>query len=174
MKVDDGEPCIVRTNGGEVSAHHVVLATHFPFPDRGLYFARVHAERSYCVAAPLEGEPPEGMFISASSPTRSIRFHPEAGRELLIVGGEGHPVGRGGPTGPRYDRARELRPRAFRLRPGHSPLVGAGQLRGGRRAARRKADAALAAHLGGHRLPQVGACDGRGGRAADHRRDRRP
>ena len=104
LKVDDGEPCVVRTSGGEVRARHVVLATHFPFPDRGLYFARVHAERSYCVAAPLEGEPPEGMFISASSPTRSIRFHPEAGRELVIVGGEGHPVGRGGPTGPRYDR----------------------------------------------------------------------
>ncbi|MBN1529634.1 MAG: FAD-binding oxidoreductase, partial [Thermoleophilaceae bacterium] len=103
VRAEDGDPCVVRTTGGEVTARHVVLATHFPFPDRGLYFARVHAERSYCVAAPLEGEAPAGMFISASSPTRSIRFHPEAGRELLIVGGEGHPVGRGGPESPRYE-----------------------------------------------------------------------
>jgi glycine/D-amino acid oxidase-like deaminating enzyme/nitrite reductase/ring-hydroxylating ferredoxin subunit len=103
LKARDGDPCVVETTGGEITAGHVVLATHFPFPDRALYFARVHAERSYCVAAPLAGEAPEGMFISASSPTRSIRFHPEAGRELVIVGGEGHAVGRGGPTSPRYD-----------------------------------------------------------------------
>jgi glycine/D-amino acid oxidase-like deaminating enzyme/nitrite reductase/ring-hydroxylating ferredoxin subunit len=103
LKTHDGDPCVVRTTGGEIEARHVVLATHFPFPDRGLYFARVHAERSYCIAAPVEGDPPEGMFISATSPVRSIRFHPEAGRELLILGGEGHGVGRGGPTAPRYE-----------------------------------------------------------------------
>ena len=80
------------------------------------------------------------MFISASSPTRSIRFHPEAGRELVLVGGEGHPVGRGGPTGP-ATTAWRASSRALRLRPGHPPLVGAGQLCGRRRAARRKADA---------------------------------
>jgi Rieske Fe-S protein len=79
-----------------------VIATHFPFPDRALYFARMHAERSYCIAAPLPGPPPEGMFISASSPTRSIRSHPVEDRELLIVGGEGHKVGQGGPTSRRY------------------------------------------------------------------------
>jgi Rieske Fe-S protein len=79
-----------------------VIAGHFPFPDRGLFFARVHAERSYCVAAPVTGDPPEGMFISASSPTRSLRFHPVGGSELVIVGGEGHKVGQGGPTSPRY------------------------------------------------------------------------
>ena len=89
-------------------ADHVVVATHFPFPDRGLFFARVHAERSYCVAAPLTGPPPEGMFISASSPTRSLRFHPVAGQEVVIVGGEGHKVGQGGPTSPRYEALEEF------------------------------------------------------------------
>jgi Rieske Fe-S protein len=85
-----------------------VVATHFPFPDRGLFFARVHAERSYCVAAPLTGPAPEGMFISASSPTRSVRFHPAGERELVIVGGEGHKVGQGGPTSPRYEALEEF------------------------------------------------------------------
>ena len=98
----EGAPCRVETTGGHVTADHVVIAGHFPFPDRGLFFARVHAERSYCVAAPVTGDPPEGMFISASSPTRSLRFHPVAGQELVIVGGEGHKVGQGGPTSPRY------------------------------------------------------------------------
>jgi hypothetical protein len=93
-----------------------VVATHFPFPDRGLFFARVHAERSYCVAAPFRGEPPEGMFISASSPTRSIRFHPVGGRELLIVGGESHKVGQGGRTSPRYLALEEFARRHFGVR----------------------------------------------------------
>jgi glycine/D-amino acid oxidase-like deaminating enzyme/nitrite reductase/ring-hydroxylating ferredoxin subunit len=101
-KVRDGEPCRVETTGGTVTAGHVVLATHFPFPDRGLFFARVHAERSYCIAGLPAEAPPDGMFISASSPTRSIRCHPVEGEELLIVGGEGHKVGQGGPTSPRY------------------------------------------------------------------------
>jgi Rieske Fe-S protein len=77
-------------------------------PDRGLFFARVHAERSYCIAAPLAGEPSPGMYISASSPTRSIRFHPLDGRELLILGGEGHKVGQGGATGPHYAALEEF------------------------------------------------------------------
>jgi Rieske Fe-S protein len=64
----------------------------------------MHAERSYCLAARIEGPPPNGMFISASSPTRSIRSHPAAGEELLIVGGEGHKVGQGGDHAVRYRR----------------------------------------------------------------------
>ena len=72
----DGEPRRVETTGGTVTADQVIVATHFPVPDRGLFFARVHAERSYCIAAPFAGEPSPGMYISASSPTRSIRFHP--------------------------------------------------------------------------------------------------
>jgi glycine/D-amino acid oxidase-like deaminating enzyme/nitrite reductase/ring-hydroxylating ferredoxin subunit len=103
----DGKPCRVETTGGSITADHVVVATHFPFPDRALFFARVHAERSYCVAAPV-AEPPEGMFISASSPTRSIRTHPDADGELLIVGGEGHKVGQGGLTTPRYEALEEF------------------------------------------------------------------
>jgi glycine/D-amino acid oxidase-like deaminating enzyme/nitrite reductase/ring-hydroxylating ferredoxin subunit len=102
LKVRDGLPCRVETESGTITADHVVVATHFPFPDRALYFARMHPERSYCVAGRLEGPPPDGMFISCSAPTRSIRSHPFAEEELLIIGGEGHKVGQGGRTAPRY------------------------------------------------------------------------
>src|SRR5581483_5330027 len=45
---------------------------------------------SYCVAVRLAaGTLPQGMSISAGSPTRSIRTT----GDLLIVGGEGHPSG---------------------------------------------------------------------------------
>jgi Rieske Fe-S protein len=40
------------------------------------------------------------MFLSADSPTRSLRSHPlHDGGELLIVGGEGHKVGQGDEAG---------------------------------------------------------------------------
>jgi glycine/D-amino acid oxidase-like deaminating enzyme/nitrite reductase/ring-hydroxylating ferredoxin subunit len=100
--VHDGEPCEVRTPRATLRADRVVVATHFPFLDRGLYFARMHPERSYSIAVSLAAPAPTGMFISAGSPTRSLRSHPVDGRELLIVGGEGHKVGQGGDTRERY------------------------------------------------------------------------
>jgi len=72
-----------------------------------------HPERSYAIAVRLDGSPPEGMFISASSPTRSLRAHPVADGELLLVGGEGHKVGQGGPTEPRYRKLEEFARRHF-------------------------------------------------------------
>ncbi len=41
------------------------------------------------------------MYLSADSPTRSLRYAPTPDGDLLIVGGNGHTVGRGGATQPR-------------------------------------------------------------------------
>jgi glycine/D-amino acid oxidase-like deaminating enzyme/nitrite reductase/ring-hydroxylating ferredoxin subunit len=101
VQVDGG---VVATPGGTVTAEHVVVATHYPFLDRSLAFARVHPQRSYAIACRIAGAPPEGMFISAGSPTRSVRAVPVAGEELLLVGGEGHRTGTGGDTSARYAR----------------------------------------------------------------------
>lgn len=102
--VSDGKPCRVDTTGHSLTAEHVVLATHFPFLDRGLYFARMHPERSYALGLRVRGDTPQGMYLSAGQPTRSIRSHPVDGGELLIVGGEGHKTGQGGDTAERYRR----------------------------------------------------------------------
>lgn len=90
----------VETDGGAVTAEHVVLATGVPFLDRGLYFARVTPQRSYAVAFRVPGAVPRDMYLSADSPIRSLRTarhgatgQPEAS-ELLLVGGNGHVVGR--------------------------------------------------------------------------------
>lgn len=98
----DGKPCRVKTTGPDLTAGHVVVATHFPFLDRGLYFARMHPERSYALGLRVRGEAPQGMYISAGQPTRSIRSHPLEDGDLLIVGGEGHKTGQGGDTAKRY------------------------------------------------------------------------
>ena len=107
-QVDSGTPCLVRVPGGMVKAETVVVATHYPFLDRSLAFARVHAQRSYALLCRVRQPPPAGMFLSASSPTRSIRSVPLDGDELLLVGGQGHKTGTGGDTRKRYGALREF------------------------------------------------------------------
>jgi len=105
LDVAEGEPCVVRTDRGQIRARDVVVATHMPFLDRGAFFARAHAYRSYVVAAEIEpGSAPQGMYISAGRPTRSIRTAEEDGGLLLLVGGEGHRTGREQATEERYAR----------------------------------------------------------------------
>ena len=102
-EVDNYEGPTAKTAGGRVKAGHIVVATHYPFLDRTLAFARVHPQRSYALACRIAGEPPEGMFISGDGPTRSVRAAPAGGEELLLVGGEGHRPGTGGDTRERYE-----------------------------------------------------------------------
>jgi glycine/D-amino acid oxidase-like deaminating enzyme/nitrite reductase/ring-hydroxylating ferredoxin subunit len=104
VEVDTDERCVVKTPGGRVTAGRVVVATHYPFLDRSLAFARVHPQRSYALLCRIAGPSPEGMFISAGSPTRSVRGVPLEGDDLLLVGGEGHRTGTGGDTEERYAR----------------------------------------------------------------------
>lgn len=99
--INEGDPIVVETIGGEVRANHVVLATHYPFLDRALLFPRVHPKRSYVVAGPAN-RLPEGMFISSTEPTRSVRTIPNGDRTLLLVSGEGHSVGQDYETEDRY------------------------------------------------------------------------
>lgn len=84
----------VETDHGVIRAEHVVMATHYPFTDRGFFFARVRASRSYVVAGPVDpARAPQGMYINSSSPVRSIRTIPDGDRLLLAVAGNSHPVG---------------------------------------------------------------------------------
>ena len=98
--VDHGSPCRVRTTAGTITAGQVVVATHYPFLDRGLFFARLKAQRSYCVAARVRGDVPHGMSISAGSPTRSVRSY----GQHVVVGGEGHQTGSAEAEPERFER----------------------------------------------------------------------
>jgi hypothetical protein len=75
-----------------------VLATGMPIFDRGGFFARLMPNRSYCTAFEVPGAVTRPMFISAGSPTRSVRYAPVGDGERLIVGGASHVVGRKSPT----------------------------------------------------------------------------
>jgi glycine/D-amino acid oxidase-like deaminating enzyme/nitrite reductase/ring-hydroxylating ferredoxin subunit len=94
----DGDTRVVATDHGEVRGDAVVVATHLPINEMGAYFARTVPWRSYALAVMVEGDRPREMYISADSPTRSLRT---AG-EHLIVGGEGHKVGEAHDTAEHY------------------------------------------------------------------------
>ncbi|HVL81623.1 MAG TPA: FAD-dependent oxidoreductase [Actinomycetota bacterium] len=101
LDVDEGEPCELTTTRGTVRAGHVVVATHIPFLDRTLLFARVMPERSYAMTV-RAASIPDGMYLSAASPSRSLRPLTVDGERLLVVGGEGHKVGHETETRERY------------------------------------------------------------------------
>ncbi|MBF6465825.1 FAD-dependent oxidoreductase [Nocardia beijingensis] len=89
---------VVSTEHGDLGARRVVLATGTPILDRGGFFARLTPQRSYLTAFSLDRPAPRDMYISAGSPTRSLRRAQGPDGELLLVGGNGHVVGRGGST----------------------------------------------------------------------------
>jgi glycine/D-amino acid oxidase-like deaminating enzyme/nitrite reductase/ring-hydroxylating ferredoxin subunit len=116
--VDAGSPCRVRTDAGPaVTTGSVVVATHLPFLDRGLYFARCHPERSYVVAAPYEGgDAARAMYLSTESPAHSIRTHQLGSGTWLLVGGESHKTGQGD-AAERYERLERWMLGRFGVRP---------------------------------------------------------
>jgi glycine/D-amino acid oxidase-like deaminating enzyme/nitrite reductase/ring-hydroxylating ferredoxin subunit len=102
--VNSGEPCVVETERGNIRAAAVVVATHMPFMDRGLFFAKAHPHRSYAVAAPIDpAKAPNGMFINAGTPTRSVRTIRDGARLLIQAGGQGHKPGLAGDEPERYE-----------------------------------------------------------------------
>ncbi|HUR74285.1 MAG TPA: FAD-dependent oxidoreductase [Sporichthya sp.] len=92
-------PYRARTDTAEIAARHVVVAAHYPMFDRGLYFARLEAKRSYCVAGPLTGDVPQTLAITVGSPTRSFT----AVDGLAVLGGEGHAAGARGVGPERFE-----------------------------------------------------------------------
>lgn len=92
--VEEGEPTRANVREGvDIVCRDLVSAAHFPVFESGWFFARLHAGSSYVLAARVPGELPAGMYISADSPTRSVRTVEYGGERLLLVGGESHKTG---------------------------------------------------------------------------------
>ncbi|WP_258951559.1 FAD-dependent oxidoreductase [Lentzea californiensis] len=79
----------VSTDDGHVTADKIVIATHYPTLDRGLYFARLELTRAYCIAARVNA-PTQALAISTGSPSWSISAH----EDKLIIAGQSHQTGK--------------------------------------------------------------------------------
>ena len=100
--VKRAEGHMLTTPEGQVKAENIIFACHFPFVNiPGLYFARMHQERSYVLA--LENAPlPNGMYIGAEKNSYSFRSF----GSCLLLGGEGHRCGENDEAS-RYQRLRK-------------------------------------------------------------------
>jgi len=100
---DDNKATVLTRNGHRVTGNGILCCSHFPFYEStGFYFTRLYAERSYVLAAKTKIEYPGGMYLNIDKPSRSIRYTPVEGENLLILGGEGHKSGQGKDTMEHY------------------------------------------------------------------------
>lgn len=97
INIEEGTTCnVITVNGKKVSAPNVIIATHYPFYDGyGMYFTRLYPERSYVLGIKIKGQFPEGMFITAEDPGRSLRQQEFDDTKIVLVGGEHHKTGQG-------------------------------------------------------------------------------
>lgn len=103
------EPKAITTNGHTIASKHCIVSTHFPINDKtGLYFTRLHSERSYCLAVKPSSPLPDGMSLNIEPGGTSLRTatSPE-GDPLLLIGGAGHPAGKN--EGSQFQSYEELR-----------------------------------------------------------------
>lgn len=108
LEIDGKGPVYLKTDRGMVKAHDVIQATHYPIHDKpGMLFYRLHQSRAYILGTHIEEAFPEGMFINAEQPARSLRSQPEGDSELVLVAGEGHRTGEGGNTKDHYRHLEE-------------------------------------------------------------------
>ena len=89
----DGERVRVTTARGTVMADRVIVATLLPVVDRIGLFARTEPSRSYALSAAAPGSTISAMYLSADTPTRSVRPHPDPNGTRLIITGEEHKTG---------------------------------------------------------------------------------
>lgn len=104
-KVDENQ---IFTDYGTVTAEHIVFACHYPFLNiPGLYFTRMHQERSYVLALENAGQV-NGMFIGNGKNGYSLRNY----GPYLFFGGEGHRCGKN-PKGQNYETLRQEAKKLF-------------------------------------------------------------
>ena len=91
----DYDPRRVVTDRGSIRARHVVMATHLPLGQVGMYYAQNEPKAEPVIAARI-GRPLDGMYKSAENPSHSIRTHrgPDGALWGIVAGTSfkpGHP-----------------------------------------------------------------------------------
>ena len=116
LGVDESEPCIVKTDKGEIKANDVIVATHYPILDRGGFFARLKPERSYVIGLYVEDEFPQHMFDNTDDPYYYIRTQPTEKGTLVLIGGQDHMTGQDPDTESKYKNLEEYAHSHFKVK----------------------------------------------------------
>ncbi|MDU1412017.1 MAG: FAD-dependent oxidoreductase [Clostridium sp.] len=93
---------LVITNKGNITANHIVVATHYPIMNvPGYYFLRMHQERAHVIALENVNDI-DGMYIDANNDGYSFRSY----KNLLLLGGIKQRTGEN-EKGGSYDKLRK-------------------------------------------------------------------
>jgi glycine/D-amino acid oxidase-like deaminating enzyme/nitrite reductase/ring-hydroxylating ferredoxin subunit len=91
--IKDGEPCVVETDGGTITAGAVFQATNVPIVSFTTLHVKDAAYRTYAIAYPSEGSHPDGLFWDTAEPYHYTRWQETDQGTFMIVGGADHKVG---------------------------------------------------------------------------------
>ena len=94
---------LVITNKGNITANHIVVATHYPIMNTpGYYFLRMHQERAHVIALENVNDV-DGMYIDVDKYGYSFRSY----NNLLLLGGVKQRTGEN-EDGGNYDKLRDV------------------------------------------------------------------
>jgi glycine/D-amino acid oxidase-like deaminating enzyme/nitrite reductase/ring-hydroxylating ferredoxin subunit len=91
--VKNGDPCVVETEHGRVTAKAVLMATNVPIAGYTHIHTLAAPYRTYAIAFESNGEHPEGLFWDTADPYHYTRWQDTDEGTFMIVGGEDHRVG---------------------------------------------------------------------------------
>ncbi|NLO37954.1 MAG: FAD-dependent oxidoreductase [Ruminiclostridium sp.] len=108
---------VITAQGKKITANRVIIASHYPFYNKhGMYYSRLYTERAYAIAFTAKEKYPGGMYINAEDPSRSLRFQPHKGGELMIAVGENHKTGQGEDMNNHYHELIRFADRVFTMK----------------------------------------------------------
>ena len=88
-RVVDWAPDRIATEGGSVRARHVIMATHLPLGQVGLFYAENYPHMHAVIMGRADpNRIPDGMYLSVERPRRSLRGHrDDEGRHWMLFTG---------------------------------------------------------------------------------------
>ena len=93
-KIDKDNPYKLYTDSAVIKADKIVLATNYPIIEiPGLFFAKLHQQKSYITAVEAGELDIKGMYINDVDPVNSARMHYTKQKNMLLLGGYGHKAG---------------------------------------------------------------------------------
>ena len=92
-RLEEGEPCVIETEGGRITSDAIFQATNVPISGFNSLFIKAAPYRTYAIAYQVEGEHPDGLFWDTADPYHYTRWQETDEGTFMIVGGEDHKVG---------------------------------------------------------------------------------
>lgn len=92
-RIEEGEPCVIESKAGRITADRVFQATNVPIVGFTALHVKDAAYRTYALGYEVEGSHPDGLFWDTAEPYHYTRWQETDQGTYMIVGGADHKVG---------------------------------------------------------------------------------